>query len=784
MKRLLQALALPILTLAMAFAFIACDGTAPDITYTVTYVIGEGAQGTAPTETDKAVGEKFKLKSADGITLDGNRFIGWSDGNMIYQAGDEYTMPTKAVVFTAQWELRVIDPVSNSVTYDLNGGSGTLPTETDKAVGEKFKLALADGLTNGDKEFDGWSDGTNKYAAGAEYTMPDKAVTLTAQWKDKEQEQPEPPTKYTVTYYLNGGSGTLPTETDKEEGEKFTLAASTGLTNGDKEFDGWSDGTDKYAAGAEYTMPNKAVTFTAQWKDVVAKYTVTILKATNSDLESSVVGEIPAIEAKVEGDKFTLPANALTLPHYTLSVWRMMKYVTDENSEDGYWSTVANYKLDEEIVMPAYDIRIAAHWVANQVTITYDANGGTGTEMKAVQRSYGASLTLASCTYTAPTGMKFAGWSTTPNGAALENGTRLNAAIVSESDTVTLYALWVADEEPANPIDSLVGSWTNGTDTLVISANKVNTYMQGSAILNGKYVLNVFIYDGATSITSLDYSLYYDLYFNDTTVTIIDENEEETVFTTKTAVADSSVSEFVGKWARSGTNQPWVITQDKVYYGNDLSEANMLIIGDYCALYYQIGNNTYVYVVQKDENSLDGYMGNTAVTFNAGTYSLLTVDGVLNQVVSSGAAPDASKIKTPKAPEGKEFAGWVLAGTETPFDVTAVMTADASITATFSDIVVSGNAKTYSGTIGGGFLAKPLTITIDFDTLECTVIYNNNTEQCVLQLKTEGYFFSNNSAIMDGEPFWIIVSDDGNSIEVWEDYNAPYDLKATLTLQA
>ena len=78
---------------------------------------------------------------------------------------------------------------------------------------------------------------------------------------------PSEPVKYAVSYALNGGAGTLPTETNKKEGEKFTLASATGLTKENYTFDGWHDGTTKYAAGAEYTMPAHAITFTAQWKE-------------------------------------------------------------------------------------------------------------------------------------------------------------------------------------------------------------------------------------------------------------------------------------------------------------------------------------------------------------------------------------------------------------------------------------------------------------------------------------------------------------------------------------
>ena len=151
-----------------------------------------------------------------------------------------------------------------TVTYDLDGGNGTLPTETDKTAGATFALASSDGLAKDGFTFDKWNDGTADYAAGAQYTMPAKDVTFTAVWKS--DDQPPVTTLYKVTYDLDGGKGTLPTETDKAAGATFALASSDGLTKDGFTFNKWNDGTADYAAGAQYTMPAKAVTLTAVWK--------------------------------------------------------------------------------------------------------------------------------------------------------------------------------------------------------------------------------------------------------------------------------------------------------------------------------------------------------------------------------------------------------------------------------------------------------------------------------------------------------------------------------------
>ena len=73
-------------------------------------------------------------------------------------------------------------PTTYTVTYNLGGGIGTLPTQAATAEGGTFTLASSDGITKSGYDFAGWSDGTNTYAAGATYTMPASNVTLTAQW--------------------------------------------------------------------------------------------------------------------------------------------------------------------------------------------------------------------------------------------------------------------------------------------------------------------------------------------------------------------------------------------------------------------------------------------------------------------------------------------------------------------------------------------------------------------------------------------------------------------------
>jgi len=79
----------------------------------------------------------------------------------------------------------IIDSLSryNSVSYILNGGSGTLPTQNDVLEDGTFTVASDGGFSKTDYAFYRWSDGTNNYAANSTYTVGITDVALTAIWK-------------------------------------------------------------------------------------------------------------------------------------------------------------------------------------------------------------------------------------------------------------------------------------------------------------------------------------------------------------------------------------------------------------------------------------------------------------------------------------------------------------------------------------------------------------------------------------------------------------------------
>lgn len=154
----------------------------------------------------------------------------------------------------SEFQLKDISFSIPIVTYNANGGSGSMGTT-------KFTVAANGFTAPTGQEFQEWnteSDGTgDSYAAGDEV---ESNTDLYAIWYT-------PAVKHHVTYDLNGGSGTTPTQDDVEEGQTFEVASgTTGITPPDgKIFSTWNDGTTDYAPGSTYTMSTSDVILYAQW---------------------------------------------------------------------------------------------------------------------------------------------------------------------------------------------------------------------------------------------------------------------------------------------------------------------------------------------------------------------------------------------------------------------------------------------------------------------------------------------------------------------------------------
>ena len=172
-------------------------------------------------------------------------------------------------------------------------------------------------------------------------------------------------TKHSVTYNLNGGTGTAPTQADVAEGETFLVAGSSGFSKSGYAFTQWNDGTRDYSPGDTYTMGGGAVTLTAQW---AATHTITIDRNDGTSGDESVTA--------TEG--FALPEfteatrDGYTLTGYFTSASGGTKVINDDGTlvrstsyadGDGLWTSTSN-------------LTVYAQWSLNPPTFS-PASGGS-----------------------------------------------------------------------------------------------------------------------------------------------------------------------------------------------------------------------------------------------------------------------------------------------------------------------------------------------------------------------------------------------------------------------
>jgi len=321
------------------------------ISYTVTYSLGI-VSGTPPASSSALFNSTFSTPAAP--SKPGYIFGNWntsSDGSGTSYAGGQsyFVTSTGNITLTAQWTQ-----IPYTVTYDLGGGTGTIPAAlTNKHVGDSWSLpSSGSSPTWKAHTFLNWSDGSNSYAAGTTYTLGAGSVTLTAMY------QLNGTTSITYSFGSNPGSGSLPIQAAQMEGTVITLKSGSGLSRDGYTFGGWTDGSSSYKAGDTFVVPvySNAVTFSPIWN---SGYTVTYSAGIGS-------GTVPTDSAvRYNGDTFVVQTPSAPL-------------VKDSFTFTG-WSDGANtYQSGSTYTVGNSSISLTAQWVQSSI---YAAKGSPMTEL-------------------------------------------------------------------------------------------------------------------------------------------------------------------------------------------------------------------------------------------------------------------------------------------------------------------------------------------------------------------------------------------------------------------
>ena len=395
----------------------------PQRIYFVTYDMN-GGSGTAPTETRKAVNQTFTAKSNTGITAPaGTAFKCWNteqDGSgASYVPGSVIRMPDANLDLYAIWEN-----ILYTVTYNANGGTGTVPSESDKAANATFAAASSVSITAPlGKQFREWNTSANgigaSYAPGATVMMPAANLTLYAVWDD---------VLYTVTYDLNSGTGTVPSEPNKAANATFAAASGTGIAGpSGRVFRYWNTMINgmgaSYVPGSAVTMPAANLTLYAIWDDTI--YTVTYSS-------NGGTGAVPSEPAKAANTTFAAASGT------GMSAPSGRQFRNWNTMADG---TGASYVPGATVTMPAANLVLYAIWEDMLYTVTYNANGGTGTVPSEANKTPNATFAAASgAGLTAPSEKQFRSWNTMADGTGASYVP--GSVILMPAANITLYAIW------------------------------------------------------------------------------------------------------------------------------------------------------------------------------------------------------------------------------------------------------------------------------------------------------------------------------------------------------
>lgn len=222
---------------------------------------------------DTVTDELSKLEAQLKLPLDtGDSFLGWTiNRGLPFNPGTKITMNYNLYA-------KVGNSTGYSVTYDANGGTGSV-TDTEKyAKGAEATVKSNNGFTNGDKVFLSWNTaadgkGETYYPNGIVEITGD--VTLYAQWGDKAS-------TVQLTYHSNFAPDQTKTVNGIANNGQITVAAydnTLGLPAREGyTFAGWNTEADgsgtKFSAGDSARVDNGSNDLYAQWTINQYNYTV------------------------------------------------------------------------------------------------------------------------------------------------------------------------------------------------------------------------------------------------------------------------------------------------------------------------------------------------------------------------------------------------------------------------------------------------------------------------------------------------------------------------------
>ena len=453
------------------------------------YVDGKEGQGTPndhgyftvgkiqmelPDPTSVVAGDNYYSQYGSAVSLTGmERFAANSWLNLadvewymlrVADGADNYVDSGEYV-----WHLdgKLLDKVQlYHVTYDANGGTGTVTDEAGYMAGQTFTPKSGDGLTRDGYDFLGWSTDKNASAPDSTFAIPSQGgdVTLYAVWKES---KPTSQT-YVLQYYYKVNNTYVSFASELYESGETAVIISGAPTMPGYTLVGWNtnpDGTGiTYKAGDKLVMTANESLY-AVWEEEKPVPQTYVLQYYYKDNNTYVSF---ASELYESGETAVVISGEPSLPGYTFAGWN----TNPDGSGDAY-------KAGDKIVMTA-NMSLYAQWTQN---------GGTDPQPATYTVNY-------VCVGDVPQGY------TAPASASYTAGTQVTVAAAPTAEGYT-FSGWSCDlvtisggkfTMPDYDV-YLVGTWTKdgGTDpqpttyTVTFKTEAGGTINGGTADVSGTY---------------------------------------------------------------------------------------------------------------------------------------------------------------------------------------------------------------------------------------------------------------------------------------------------------
>ena len=255
-------------------------------------------------------------------------------------------------------------------------------------------------------------------------------------------------TEYTVTYNANGGTN-APALQIKQHDVDLNLSSEIPVYS-NHVFAGWSVSLSRanshlidFSPSDLYTA-NANLTLYASWTAQSVQYTLRFFVNSPAGATASFPNaESPITRTKYHDVAATIINDVPVCQGYTFLGWNEIST-----------STVATYQGGS----PFYDNRNAdfyAIWTPDSYTVTYHANGGSGSPPPQAKYPAGNTVIVENAQLTR-TNYQFVGWSTDSGSTSVDNPIGSNFSMPNHD--VDLYAVYMPTEFPYNGTDGTDGS--------------------------------------------------------------------------------------------------------------------------------------------------------------------------------------------------------------------------------------------------------------------------------------------------------------------------------------